>query len=48
MFAVMTSGSTHTDSTKKVFAPNRNHVYGGKEKHKRISTDTVTKNANAH
>lgn len=34
MFAAMTSGSTHTDSTKKVFSPNgKSHVQkGGRKK----------------
>lgn len=32
MFAAMTSGSTHTDSTKKVSKPNRKSCKGGRKK----------------
>lgn len=45
MFAVMTSGSTHTDSTKKVFEPNRKHSW---RKEKRDITDPATNIANTN
>lgn len=45
MFAAMTSGSTHTDSTKKVFSPNGSHMHRREEEGRCMKTPL---DANTH